>query len=47
MRGDSLTLCQRRIRWDISENFFTGRVVGHGNRLPREAESPSLEVLRY
>ncbi|KGL74743.1 hypothetical protein N309_03336, partial [Tinamus guttatus] len=44
---NGLNLHQRRFRLDIRKNFYTGGVLKHWNRLPREVgESPPLTALK-
>jgi len=42
-----LQLCQGKFSMDVRKRFFTGRVVSHWKRLPREVVSaPSLSEFK-
>lgn len=46
-RGNSFQLKEGKFRLDLRKKFFTVSVVGHRNKLPREAvDVPSLEVFK-
>lgn len=47
IRANGLKLKEGRFGLDIGEKLFTVRVVGHMNRLQREAvDAPSLEAFK-
>jgi len=45
-RRNGHKLKHRRFRLNIRKYFFTVMMTEHWNRLPREVESPSLEILK-
>ncbi|KAJ7416270.1 hypothetical protein WISP_72699 [Willisornis vidua] len=46
-QGNEMKLHQGKFRLDIRKRFFTGRLVGHWNRFPREViTAPSLSEFK-
>ena len=45
-RNNSLKLEHRKFCTDTWKNCFTVRVTKHWRRLPKEVESPSIEILK-
>ncbi|KAJ7421826.1 hypothetical protein WISP_41068 [Willisornis vidua] len=42
IQDNGMKLCQGRFKVDIRKRFFTQRVAGHMNRLPRERVAASI-----